>query len=360
MMKLGELLVQHGVITRAQLKKGLQAQRIYGGKLGTNLVELGFLRDEDLAAFLSRQLSIQAAEAREFENISKEVIDMVPRETAAKHKLIPLSLDGNKLRIAVSDPADLQVIDELGFKLGKAVQPVIAPEIWVIAALERFYGVQREMRYIPVPKGDDGFVGEITNNLSDMLDVTGIGMGSLDEDEEDEAVPMEKFADEILSADSPEQVFQSMFRFLSPFFPRMALYAIKRGVIQGTLVSGFPLRSRDFMECRASMSGNSSIAAVADSGRPFRGTIPATPDNDKLFGILNIPPSVQVGLYPIPFRGRTIAVLLGVPSEGAGPPVPEAGQLVYEALSRTGMAFEILFLKKQIKSMPAVPNRGKR
>lgn len=351
-IRIGDLLVQKGLVTKLQLKKALQAQRLYGGKLGTNFVELGFISDTDLANVLSQQLNLPPATVNDFEGIPRPVLDLVDKSFAAEHKLIPLKVD-QKIKVAICDPTDLKAIDELGFKLGKGINVVIAPEIWIVAALERFYGIQRKVRYIQIDESDDNFVGEITNNLSDMIE-----MNNEYEEEEIEpegAVPMAQYAEDILWAQSAEDIFNILFGYLTPFFPQMALYAVRKDKIQGALLSGFPVHVSQFLQSGAEISPNNTAGVVASSGQEYRGPLPETPGNKQLFGQLAIEANKAIGLYPINFRGKVISVLLGVPEKNLGPPIPDAGQIVSEALSRAGMALEILYLKRRVRTVPAKP-----
>ena len=161
-MKIGELLIANGLITAKQLEHALATQKSFGGKLGTNLVELGFVSDKDLAQFLSKQLKLPAAKPADFERIPQNVLDLIPVELASTYKVIPLKLD-KRLVVAISDPASLPALDEIQFKTGKAVEPVIAPEIWIVAALERFYHVAREARYVKIEDDEESSEKELSN-----------------------------------------------------------------------------------------------------------------------------------------------------------------------------------------------------
>src|SRR4051812_44113364 len=103
-LKIGELLITNGLLTQPQLEQALSNQRTYGGKLGTNLIEMGFITDLMLAQFLSKQLKITAATPKDFESIPRDVLDLISKDLAEKHKLIPLRVD-KKIVVAISDPS---------------------------------------------------------------------------------------------------------------------------------------------------------------------------------------------------------------------------------------------------------------
>src|SRR5258708_23327954 len=115
-LRIGEMLLEAGILTREQLEEALNAQLIYGGKLGTNLVEHGFVTEEFLTSFLSKQCNIPAAEPKDLEDIPSTVIETLPRELADRHKVVPFRRDKRRLDLALVDPTNLKVVDDVAFK----------------------------------------------------------------------------------------------------------------------------------------------------------------------------------------------------------------------------------------------------
>jgi hypothetical protein len=126
--RLGELLVEAGVIDRTQLGAALAEQRKWGGPLGTLVVRMGFVDEETLIRTLARQLKLPLAWLRG-KRIGYEVLALLPGELAQKHRCLPLSLQGEgadrSLFLAMQDPVDLQALDEIGFRVGCAIKPVL-------------------------------------------------------------------------------------------------------------------------------------------------------------------------------------------------------------------------------------------
>jgi Type II secretion system (T2SS), protein E, N-terminal domain len=149
-IKMGEMLVEAGLLTPAQLKDALRNQVNFGGSLGTNLVDLGYLEDEELAQFSSRQLGLPCATTEELMSVPLEVIRLVPKELAEKYMIIPLSREKKRLTLAMLDPSDLSVIDEISFVTGYFIIPVIAPELRLLQALENHYNIKRNARFIQI------------------------------------------------------------------------------------------------------------------------------------------------------------------------------------------------------------------
>jgi type IV pilus assembly protein PilB len=136
--KLGELLVRDNLITPAQLQQALEEQKKKGGRLGANLTRLGFINEEELADFLSKQYEVPSINLSEFE-IDPEVIALVPEDQAKKHMLIPINRAGATLVVAMADPSNMFAINDIEFLTGYRVEVVVAPEKSIAEAIERYY-----------------------------------------------------------------------------------------------------------------------------------------------------------------------------------------------------------------------------
>jgi hypothetical protein len=151
--KLGEMLIHGGALTEAQLEEVLSAQSIYGGRLGTNLVEMGLLSEEHLARLLNKKLGVPCVGAASLESLPDSLLSLVPREMVQRFKVIPIALEGRKLTLAMADPSDFAAIDEIGFYTGLIIVPRVCSELRLHMALERFYGIKRVLHFIPVVGG---------------------------------------------------------------------------------------------------------------------------------------------------------------------------------------------------------------
>ena len=151
--KIGELLVSEGLLTRKQLDEALKSQVIFGGRLGTNLVEMGLLQEENLLSTLSKQLEMPYVTSEQLMSVPPEVIKLIARELVEEYKIIPLSLEKKRLTLAMADPADLSAIDAISFITGYIILPVVCSELRLILAMEQYYGIKREIRYIQLQGG---------------------------------------------------------------------------------------------------------------------------------------------------------------------------------------------------------------
>src|SRR5204863_2066125 len=137
-VRIGELLLKEKRITADQLQQALTTQKASGGKLGFNLVKLGFVKDEEITALLSKQYGVPSINLTQFE-IDPAVIKLIPAETAHKYQIVPLSRAGATLTIAMTDPTNVFAMDDIKFMTGYNVEPVVASETAVVEAVLRYY-----------------------------------------------------------------------------------------------------------------------------------------------------------------------------------------------------------------------------
>jgi len=137
-VRIGELLLKEKKITPDQLQQALAAQKSNGGKLGYNLVKMGFVKDEEITALLSKQYGVPSIDLAKFA-IDPAVIKLVPPETAQKYQIIPLSRSGASLTIAMTDPTNVFAMDDIKFMTGYNVEPVVASETAILDAVNKYY-----------------------------------------------------------------------------------------------------------------------------------------------------------------------------------------------------------------------------
>ncbi len=128
-------------MTPVQVDEALERQRSAGGKLGSHLVELGFVRDAEVASWLSRQHGVPFIDLGRFE-IDPAVIGLLPAATARKYETVPLARTGTALAVATADPANVFAVDDIEFMTGSRVDTVVATQTAVAAAIERYYGAR--------------------------------------------------------------------------------------------------------------------------------------------------------------------------------------------------------------------------
>jgi type IV pilus assembly protein PilB len=138
--RLGELLVREKLISLQQLRQAQDEQKRTGQNLGATLAKLGYISDGEITNFLSVQYRVPAVNLEEYE-IDAEVLKLVSRDVCEKHRIIPVSRAGSSLIMAMADPTNLHAIDDIKFLTGFNVEPVVASETAILAAVERYYSV---------------------------------------------------------------------------------------------------------------------------------------------------------------------------------------------------------------------------
>ncbi len=137
--RLGELLVRRNIITPEQLKKAFEEQKSNGSRLESTLVKLGYIKEDELLSFLSAQYRVPSIKLSKVE-VNPGVIKLIPASIAKKHFVVPTNRMGVKLTLAMVDPSNILVIDEIKFITGFRVEPVIASESEIIDAIKKYYG----------------------------------------------------------------------------------------------------------------------------------------------------------------------------------------------------------------------------
>jgi len=162
-IRLGELLLREKRVTPAQLQEALTHQRTNGGRLGSTLVKLGILRDEDITSVLSRQYGVPSINLVEFD-LDPSIVRLVPLETATKYNVIPVGRNGTTLTLAMTDPTNVFAMDDIKFMTGLHVEPVVASEAAIKDAIGKYF----EKNLAPVTNGHKVSVDVAARALEDL------------------------------------------------------------------------------------------------------------------------------------------------------------------------------------------------
>ncbi|MEN3047028.1 MAG: type IV-A pilus assembly ATPase PilB [Candidatus Hydrothermales bacterium] len=137
-LKIGELLIKYGLITKEQLEEALKKQKEWGKRLGSTLVELGYITEKQLVEVLAKQLGVPAIDLSDAK-IPEEVLKLLPAEICYHYEVLPLARKANILFLAMVDPSNIQALENVKFITGLDVEPVIAAESSLRRTLEKFY-----------------------------------------------------------------------------------------------------------------------------------------------------------------------------------------------------------------------------
>jgi type IV pilus assembly protein PilB len=172
MSRLGELLLRDQIISPEQLQRAQEESRKSGDRLGNALIKTGAIPEEDLTQFLSKQYGVPAVNLAEFD-IDPEVISLVPKDVATRHRVVPVNRAGSSLIVAIADPSNILAIDDLKFVTGYNIEAVVASDVGISDAIERYYNKKKELDLVKVMNEIQDEVevlagGEAEINLSDL------------------------------------------------------------------------------------------------------------------------------------------------------------------------------------------------
>jgi hypothetical protein len=211
--KLGQLIVHAGLATQEDIDHALKSQRVFGGSLGTNLVEMGVVDDVALSVFLSKQLGIARAQGYELSNIPDDVLSTIPRKAAQALGILPLQKKEDQvLAVAMSDPTDQHIISKIQENIAYTIEPKIAPELQIYKGLKKHYDIPlapRVMRLLHHQKkridaSQQALIKHLNKTFSSDEALT-IYFGEI---ENLQKVPVIDLQDDIKSYDlSPELIF---------------------------------------------------------------------------------------------------------------------------------------------------------
>ena len=146
-VRLGELLVNKGLITAKQLDDALQEQKLSGNKLGSSLVKLGYITEKHLVSFLSKHYGVPAIDLAEVE-VDPEAIKLIPSDVVYKYQVLPIKRTGSTLRVAMSDPSNILAIDDIKFLTSCHVEVFVSTESAVKVAIDKYYDPSSAMAEI--------------------------------------------------------------------------------------------------------------------------------------------------------------------------------------------------------------------
>jgi hypothetical protein len=157
-MRLGEILVQMGLLKPEQLKSFMARQDlvVVGSRIGTKLVQSGLVDTDQISDALGRQLRAAAALQRHFDKADPAVVAMLKPNLAARYMAIPLVAARSGIKrivVAMANPQDMLVVDDVAFVLGARVEPMVAAELAIARNLKRFYGIDVNLNRLTRPDG---------------------------------------------------------------------------------------------------------------------------------------------------------------------------------------------------------------
>lgn len=362
-----DMLKNAGLITREQFEEALRNRVVYGGKIGTSLIELGFVSEEVLARFLSSKLAVPYVPPDRLLAIPPETIALIPRELALKYGAIPIYREQKRLYVVIADPADLRAIDDIAFSTGFIIKPLVTPEVRLIQALGKYYQLEIDRRYLQIIERIDGRrrhavaatpaqtaqaapaappppppelqpareeALEEADVVSEAAWVERVGRYSID-----------TVSKALAMADDREEIANILMGYLAQEFDRVALFVIRGDTAFGWKGVHWRQDLRDFDKFGVPLDGPSVLKTITDGKSYYLGGVPDTPYNGMLIDALGGEPPVAALLIPLVITGRVVNVLY---VEGGDKELGERFTELHRLLTKAALAFETLIFRDKI------------
>jgi len=404
MRTFGHYLVEQGVITKDQFEEATQSRVVFGGRLGTNLAELGYMRLEDIGHHLARHLRIPLAPEEWLSNPSGEARDALATALVEKYCALPLHLEKRTLHLAMLDPNDPVQVDEIAFATGLRIVPYVLPEVQLLALLEHHYGMRREVRYINL--GREAAAGltkkvkaaaqdpnakfsELVLDAAEDMAPLGDSQDLIDEEsfqslhaktgsnsaaaqtrtDADRApdVPEMDLADLAHSAPADrapelaedstaalevalvlardrEAVSEIALRIARRYTDAAAVFIVRGGIVSGFRGDGESI-SEQIAGILLPAQSDCAITSPATTGVPFRGRPPEGGLDTTLLANLRRNDAREVTVFPILIRDQVVNLLY---TDSGQNPLGETGFAALEALANLiARAYERLILERK-------------
>ena len=328
--RLGDYLIGEGQISPDQLDEAIEYQCIYGGKLGTSLIELGLIDEERLGQVLSQQLKLHYIKPNLLMNVPGSILKLVPRKLALKYQIVPYHKDKGKLYLAMKDTSNLAVIDDLSFQLDHIIVPLAIPEVRLMLALKQHYGMDLSPRFENLevqiryrskaakkiatqPKeqkseqpedeawallGDEEYAGE------EATDDAYFDFGS-------SPIEMSKNSlnQQLASATDRNDIARALINYLAQEFTASGLFMVRSTTITGWLAQYGSVEPVGFDQLNIPLQEPSIFNLVVNSKSHFLGSVSDTQQNRKLLELFDSQLPQTVLVIPLLVRDRLVSIL---------------------------------------------------
>lgn len=318
-MKLGEALIKESVITRDQLRQALERQVIFGGRIGTNIVELGLVKENEMLSFLSSYFKTPQVKPADLQEIDPETITSISSELADKYKVLPFRKDRNRLHVAMLDPKSFASIEEMRFVTGFDIVPYVITELRLLYYLEKYYNIQRDLRYISI-----------------------FGKEEAAEEKKPEDVKQQlmKVKEQFAGVREKEEVIGILLNESKSVAARAAVFLVK-----GSQIAGWKSRGINIDRFEVPAAGHSIFSEVLGRKAYYRGPLMKIPGNQLLIERINGTPQ-DCCMIPISIRDKIVGLLY---VDNGNASVLDAGLgYINSLVAMAAIGFEIIILKKKL------------
>lgn len=338
-MKLGTLLLRAAAIGASQMEAALRNQVLYGGRLGTNLVELGFLNLEMLSAYLADQTGLPVATPTLLEHADRALLDRLGNDNARRFGALPIGylstpgsehgsgLEQTTTAVAMVDPTDRAALEAVGAALGTTVAPYVVPELRAAYYMERHFGTPRRARFLRMPSTDapPSSAGSERRRAQPAGGITVPPPFTIEPRRRRESRPLVASSvptslmyaaarERIETATHREHIADAFIEYargrcdaLALLVPRERNAVGWRGFVAPPTQPAYPLT-----ELSLPLGGASALQVAHDSGETYIGTppSPAAPVEAQLWSALGAsPPPSEVAVLPVMAKRQPVILI---------------------------------------------------
>ncbi len=368
-----------GLINASELDEAIEYQCIYGGKLGTSLIELGLVEEDQMARILSRQLNLHYIKPELLMKISAAVLNLIPAKIALKYQVVPYYEDSNKLYVAVNDSNNLTMLDELAFHLNHLIVPLAIPEIRLMLALKKHYGMRLPPRYetlaaqlqrrhlaaqkqVPTQRkrksppsggGEKMTVSQQPENTpwpllgdieyaDDPVEDTYVSATFTTKDQAEADV-----LDLLAHAEERDDIAHALINHLRKDFPECGLLIIREETATGWVATGGKQDSpfSPFDQIVIDLNRESLFRDVVTNRNHYLGPVFKSTENRKILSYFCSRPSQQALAVPLTVQNRLVSILY---VQGALEILEQHLTELQSLAGKAEMAFKLLIIKNKI------------
>jgi hypothetical protein len=334
MALLTRLLLDQGVLDYKGVEEAIKAQVIYGGRIGTNLVDLGLVTEAQLCKALERAYGIPSVLLGD-DNVDPEALKSLPEKYVRQYKVLPFAKKRITVSLAMADPSKRGAIADISYSTGLIIKPFVSPEHRLDRALEKYFDMPIPWRYTEVYE-EDVAPEDVQEALNKPI----------------ETLSLEQAQAAMDSALLGKLIPNSVLGYAKNFFERAVLFVVKNDTLIG--LDGYsPPRRPGFAQGHTiSLTEGSLFAEVVKSGGVHRGPLPEHEIEEDFIDWVGGEMPHAAFIAPIALRGRVVNVLYGDAGPNRGIP-GDLGELVL-FLSQAAQAYERLVKQRVERSLKEV------
>jgi len=298
---LGRILRDRGIVSERQLEEAIQHQVLYGGRLGTNLFELGFITEERLQDALSKAHGVAAADL-DVKDIDPDALAVLPKAMASRYKVFPYKVKSKTLFLLMVDPSDHEAVAQVGFRLGFIVKPYVIPEFRMVQLLRDYYGVDERWRF-----NDTRKPSPVSAPATPIDPATA--------------------SSRIDSAGTRDEIVEAFVAFCHRYFRRVIFFIVREPWVVGWSGAGEGVDRHLVSSMRIPLDQPSVFQTVTRDRSVFVGRFGAEDENQRFLSAIGKRPQTNAALFPIVVKGRTVNLIYG-DSGPAGNVKANLGELI--------------------------------